>query len=159
MRRALLPALAAVLGGVALLACSDGGGKEDVALFPADYALTYQEVRNCRMSLEHGFVPIRVLASPEALAPYRDRAAPFPAGAIVLKEEYLGGDSACADGPVRFTVMQKLPAGSAPDTIDWTWQEVSADRATATKDVLRCIGCHTDCGKPPDGYDGTCTVP
>ncbi len=23
---------------------------------------------------------------------------------------------------------------------------------------MRCIGCHTDCGKPPEGFDGTCTV-
>lgn len=158
MSRALLAALAAVLGGHALIACSDDG-KADVALFPVDYAATYQQVRNCRMSLEHGFVPIRVLASPDALAPYRDRAAPFPEGSIVLKEEFATNDSACAGKPMRFTVMQKLPTGAATEALDWTWQEVDADRASTGKDLQRCIACHTDCGKPPEGYQGTCTVP
>ena len=157
MKRTLLAALAA-LAAHALLACSDDGGG-DVALFPTDYAATYQQVRNCRMSLEHGFVPIRVLAASDALASYQGRGAPFPAGAIVLKEEYQGGDSTCSGAPMRFTVMKKLPAGSAPDALDWTWQEVDADRASTGKEITRCIGCHADCGKPPDGFDGTCTVP
>ena len=154
MRRVLLAALAAH----ALLACSDDGAP-DVALFPADYKLTYQQVRNCRNSLEHGFVPIRVLASPDALTPYQGRAAPFPAGAILLKEEFQSGDTTCAGAPMRFTAMQKLPAGEAPETLGWTWQEVDSDRASTGKDLQRCIGCHSDCGKAPEGYDGTCTVP
>jgi len=155
MRRALL----AVLAACALLACSDDDKGEDVALFPVDYAQTYQQVRNCRMSLEHGFIPIRVLAAPDALAAYQGRNAPFPEGAIVIKEEYQGGDSTCSGPPMRFTVMKKLATGSAPEALDWTWQEVDSDRASTGKDLMRCIGCHTDCGKPPEGFDGTCTVP
>jgi hypothetical protein len=159
-RRAALAILVAQI----LIACGDddGGGDDgggDPPLFPADYAATYQQVRNCRASLEHDLMRIRVLAAPEALATYNMRNAPFPAGAIVLKEEYAMGDMACAGPIMSFTVMQKLDAGSSAATLDWSWQEVSGDRRTTTTDVRRCTGCHSGCGKPPEGFDGTCTVP
>lgn len=130
-------------------------------MFPADYAATYQQVRNCRLSIEHDMVRIRVLASPDALGPYNTRTAPFPTGAVVLKEEYDTNDTACAGPIVSYTVMQKLDAGTSPSTIGWTWQEVDARFRVKqdSEEIARCIGCHTDCGKPPDGYDGTCTLP
>jgi len=158
-RRAVL----AILVAQALLACGgddggdDGGG--DPPVFPADYAATYQQVRGCRFSLEHDLVRIRVLASPDALTPYNGRTAPFPAGAIVLKEEYAETDTACAGPVVSYTVMQKLAVGSSPATLDWTWQEVDANRRTLSRDDRSCTSCHSDCGRPPEGYDGTCTVP
>ena len=64
-------------------------------LFPVDYTTTYQQVRNCRFSLEHDLVRVRVLASPEALTPYTGRSQPFPTGAIVLKEQYKNSDTSC----------------------------------------------------------------
>jgi hypothetical protein len=148
---------------VVLIASACGGTDPppgEPALFPADYAATYQEVRNCRNSIEHGFVRVRVVAAPDAIGPYMDRTTPFPAGAIVLKEEYDDADTACA-GPVKhYTVMQKLAGGSAPAALDWEWQAATPQfRAIADEDLQSCITCHTDCGKPPDGYDGTCTVP
>jgi hypothetical protein len=156
-RRAIL----AVLAAQALLGCSgdDGGDDGDPALFPADYAATYQQVRNCRASLEHGLVRVRVLASPDAVTPYQGRTAPFPAGAILLKEERPDSDTTCSGAPTNYTVMQKLPAGSSPATLDWTWQEVGTNLRATARGTQGCIGCHTDCGKPPEGYDGTCTVP
>src|SRR5690242_14900621 len=99
---------------------SDGGKP---ALFPADYAATYQEVRNCRMSIEHGFVRIRVLASPDALAAYTGRTAPFPTGSIVLKEERPDTDTTCSGPVMNYTVMQKLDVGADPTMLDWTWEE------------------------------------
>lgn len=142
-----------------LSACGTDGASGDPALFPADYASTYQEVRDCRFSLEHDLIRVRVLASPEALTPYTGRAAPFPTGAIVLKEQYDESDTTCA-GPIKsFTVMQKLDVGSSPDTLDWEWQEVDAKLHSTGTDIKRCTNCHTDCGKAPDGYDGTCTMP
>jgi hypothetical protein len=143
-----------------LLACGDhddDGGEP--ALFPADYATTYVEVRNCRFSLEHDLVRMRVLASPDALTPYNGRTAPFPTGAIVLKEQYDGGDDTCTGPIFNVTVMQKLDVGSAPETLDWNWQETDAEYRAVDTDIDRCTRCHTDCGKPPEGYDGTCTVP
>jgi hypothetical protein len=160
-------AVAAAAMAASLAACGGGGDVGDdeidapgaMPLFPADYAATYQQVRACRYSLEHDLRRVRVLASPEAMAAYTGRTAPFPAGAIVLKEEYADSDTACAGAIVSFTVMQKLAAGSSPATLDWHWQEVSPDRRDVNEDNRSCVGCHTRCGKPPEGYDGTCAVP
>jgi hypothetical protein len=136
-----------------------GGEDGALAVFPADYAATFQEVRDCRFSLEHDLVQVRVLASPDAFVAYTDRVAPFPIGAIVLKEEYDGSDEACA-GPVeRFTVMQKLEVGASPSTLDWKWEEAGANRRTIEIDVMACTRCHMDCRQPPEGYDSTCAMP
>lgn len=145
------------LGLLGPLGC--GTEATSTAVFPTSYASTYQEVRNCRYSIEHSLVNIRVLASPDAVEAYQGRLAPFPAGAIALKEEYAESDTSCA-GPIQgFTVMQKLPVGSSPATLDWQWQRTSSDRVVTSENEHTCIACHTNCGQPPDGYDGTCTVP
>jgi hypothetical protein len=153
-----LRAVLAVLVAGSLCACGDDGGG-DPPLVPADYAATYEEVRSCRFSVEHDLTRIRIVAAPDALAPYRTRSAPFPTGAIVLKEEYDSADMTCAGPIIEFTVMQKLDAGSSPDTLDWAWQKVGVDRRVKTTDLMRCIRCHTGCGKPPEGHDGTCAMP
>ena len=93
------------------------------------------------------------------MTPYTGRGQPFPTGAIVLKEQYKNSDTSCAGPIVDFTVMQKLDVGSSPGTLDWSWQKVSGDHHTVNTDIGRCTDCHVACGKPPDGYDGTCTVP
>ena len=155
------PALAALLLGLAtLVGCSDDGPSDSgpAPLFPADYASSYTEVRDCRSSTEHEFAHVRVLADPQALGPYQGRDADFPVGSIVLKEEYDFGDTECTGSITRWTVMQRLATGSAPATLDWSWQDVEASRRVETVDEPRCIGCHTTCGVPPDGYQGTCTV-
>ena len=41
----------------------------------------------------------------------------------------------------------------------WTFQRVNPDRTVESEDDSRCIGCHAECGVPPDGFDGTCAVP
>jgi hypothetical protein len=87
----------------------------------------------------------------------RDRA--FPTGSVVLKEEFDFGDTGCTGEPVQWTVMEQLPTGSAPDTLDWRWQKVTTARAVKTEDDQRCIGCHEACGIAPDGYLGTCAIP
>ena len=117
-------------------------------------------MRDCRQSGgAHDINFIRVLADAQALAPYADRTAPFPVGAVVLKEEYEFGDSACA-GPIKqWTVMVKTEPGASIDTLDWRWQRVSNLRDVVQEDAARCVGCHQGCGVAPDGYDGTCAVP
>jgi hypothetical protein len=158
-QRAVLGILA-TLAALALGACGgDDGDGGDPPLFPADYATTYQQVRNCRNSIEHPG-RIRVLAAPDALAPYRGRSGPFPVGAVVLKEVYSSIDSSCAAEIDNFAVMVKLEPGSSPDTLDWSWQEVSFDRKKTATDVPRCTTCHARCGVPAEGgYDATCTHP
>jgi hypothetical protein len=141
-----------------LVACgSDDAG--DPPVFPADYATTYQQVRNCRFSLEHDLVRMRVLAAPDAFTAYTGRAEPFPTGAILLKEQYDSADMACEGPIIGITVMQKLDVGSSPATLDWFWQETDENARPIAIDSMRCTRCHTSCGKAPEGYDGTCTMP
>ncbi|MCB9702170.1 MAG: cytochrome P460 family protein [Myxococcales bacterium] len=160
--RALTLGLAALT--LTALACNgdDSGESESAGPdpdFPADYPASYVEVRNCRGSGDHDLNNIRILADPSALGPYQGRNAPFPEGAIVLKEEYDFADQSC-NGPVKqWTVMRRLAAGSSPDTLGWSWQRVDAQRSVVDVDAPRCIDCHTGCGVPPEGYEGTCAVP
>jgi hypothetical protein len=138
--------------------CADDSpsGPVPTPAFSADYAATYTEVRDCRSSTEHDLSRVRVLADQAALAPYQGRDADFPVGSVVLKEEH--DDSDCSGVPIRWTVMTRLAPGSSPATLDWHWQDVDAQRQVKTENDSRCVGCHTGCGVPPDGYLGTCTV-
>jgi len=135
-----------------LAAC---GGDSTEPLFRADYAATYVQVRDCRSSGDHQLHKIRILADPAAVEAYTTRAAPFPVGAIVLKEEYDFGDTSCTGELLEWTVMQKL------DATNWSWQRVTAQREVTFLDEepARCINCHVQCGRAPDGHDGTCALP
>ena len=145
---------------VAVVAAAGACGDDPATpAFPADYAGSYVEVRDCRASADHDLNKVRVLVDPGAADAYllRDRA--FPTGSVVLKEEFDFGDTGCTGEPVQWTVMEQLPTGSAPDTLDWRWQKVTTARAVKTEDDQRCIGCHEACGIAPDGYLGTCAIP
>jgi len=139
------------------LACSDEPA-ELQPFFPADYAQSYVEVRDCRPSGDHNLSLVRVLADPDAAAEYTGRDRGFSEGAIVLKAEYDFGDTECQGEEIRWTVMRRLLEGSSPSTLDWEWQDVDADRRVVSSNDSRCVGCHTGCGVPPDGYLGTCSV-
>lgn len=146
-----------ILAALCILA-SCGTDDSEPALFAANYASTYTQVRNCRRSLDHDLTFIRVLASPDGFDAYSTRMSEFPPGAVVLKEQYDGDDMTCADEILTFTVMKKLPVGSSPETLDWAWQETDGDRKVLETNGRNCIRCHTPC-VAPDGYDRTCTVP
>ena len=145
---------------VAMAACGgdDDGGPEP--LFPADYA-AYREVRDCRPSGDHDLQMIRVLADPAAEGPYTTRTGAFPAGAVVLKEQFDFGDTTCSGPVAQWTVMAKADDGAAGDPLllGWRWQRVDAERRVVSEDDSRCFGCHAKCGGAPDGFDGTCAVP
>jgi len=128
-------------------------------LFPADYAQSYTLVRDCRLSVEHDLTRIRVLASPSALATYQSRTGEFAEGALLLKEEYEYAQEDCS-GPIQgWTLMQKLSAGSSPETLDYHWQKVNTQRQVTSDDEARCISCHTGCGSSKEGYLNTCAIP
>jgi hypothetical protein len=124
--------------------------------FPRDYLSTFTEVRDCRPSAEHDSHNIRILASPSALAPYQNRDAGFPIGAIVLKEERDFGDLDCTGPVLLWTVMTRSPDAGADG---WHWQSVSPERRVLPTSEAGCIACHAGCGRPPEGYEGTCAVP
>ena len=155
-----------VLGAAAGCPSDDGDdmaegeeGSEADPFFPADYESTFTEVRDCRGSGDHDLHNIRILAGPDALAPYQDRMESFPEGSLVLKVEHDFGDTTCEGEILQYTVMRRLAEGSSPDTLDWEWQQVSPEREVLAEDLPRCIGCHTGCGVEPDGYQGTCAMP
>lgn len=145
------------LGCVGPAAC--GTSYSEPPDFPESYAVTYTEVRNCRFSIEHNQLHVRVLVSPEALAPYRDRVGAFPSGSVVLKEEYSASDKTCSGGVVDYTVMSRLPSGMDPGTLDWAWQRVSPKREVAPDDISSCVQCHANCASQGVGYMGTCEEP
>lgn len=145
MRRAL--SLAGVLGAL-LSGCPSPSPAEPV--FPADYAASYVEVRDCRRSPEHELAFIRVLASPDAAATYQARTGTFAEGAVVLKEEYV--DASCTEA-LGWTAMRREDG-------DWRWQEVAPDRAVIEDGAIpRCATCHARCVAPDEGFEGTCAVP
>ncbi len=159
MTRAITYPLALLL---AVVACDDGDGDDEGTgaepLFPADVEARYTEVRPCMPSGDHNLNNVRILVDDAALDPYLERTAPFPEGAVVVKPEYDFGDATCAGDVVRWTVMRKLPAGSAAGTLDWAWQTVEVDRTVLDEDLPQCISCHRGCGVAPDGHDGTCAI-
>jgi len=108
-------------------------------IFPADYRDTYREVRDCRLSVEHDFNYVRVLASPDAAQPYIDLANPLPVGSIIVKEEFSQAD--CSGDLVRYRAMRKEMPDYDRDG-DWHWQEVSPDRVVKVDGKQTCIGCH-----------------
>ena len=145
-----------------LLAATCGCGDPEpepsaTAAFPADYAGSYVEVRDCRKSADHELEHIRVLADPAALEPYRNRSGEFPGGAVVLKEQYEASDDTCS-GPIsQWTVMQKDTSTS--DRLGWSWQRVDADRCVVETNTPSCVSCHSACSAGSIGYDGTCAEP
>jgi len=110
-------------------------------IFPANYRETYTEVRNCRPSVEHGGVSVRVLASPLAAQPYLEEQNPLPLGSVVVKEEFDGPECDDAD-LIRWRVMRKESPGFDSEHGDWHWQWVEADRSVLFDDKATCIGCH-----------------
>ena len=145
---------------VGLVSACSGGESNGPPAFPANYAATYTEVRNCRgPSIAHQNENIRVMASPDALDPYMGRVDPFPIGAIVLKEQYAASDQDCSGSILEYSVMVRLATGSAPDTLDWTWQHVSASREVLNDDIKTCTSCHSNCDGEGGGYLGTCEDP
>ncbi len=155
-----MPAFWILVGVSVLLAAACSGEQEPtlVPLFPADYAASYVEVRECRVSSEHEITPVRVLAEPAAAAAYMGRSADFAEGTILIKEEYDFADRSCTGPIIQFTVMQREAPGSATDQLGWRWQKVSDTRRVISENEARCANCHRTCGNPPEGYQGTCSV-
>jgi len=113
-------------------------------IFPANYRDTYSIVRDCRLSIEHGGVMIRVWADPTSAQAYLDEENPLPIGAVVVKEEFEGVDCLTDSELVRWRPMRKEAPGFDPEHGDWAWQWVEADRSVLLNDKTTCIGCHLD---------------
>jgi hypothetical protein len=140
-----------------LLGCSDDEPALALPIFPAEWAQTFEEVRDCRRSGDHDLNHVRILVDPAARGPYQNRNAAFPVGAVILKAEY--ADEDCTD-LAGFTAMRREQPGYDPGGGDWHWQRTDAARAVIDDGIVgRCRSCHVLCGVPPDGHDGTCAIP
>jgi hypothetical protein len=140
------------------LACGSDEPSGPAPAFPADYAASYVEVRDCRLSGEHELSPVRVFADPDSADAYSNRDEEFSEGAVLVKAEYDFSDPSCEGEIQRWTVMLRDAERSSADTLDWYWQDVDAGRNVVSENDSRCVGCHTGCGVPPEGYQGTCSV-
>lgn len=151
-----------VLFGVVLIvaACDADSSENDtdsgtgeISFVPSDFLTNYVEVRNCRFSIEHDSINIRVLTSSEHAAAFANGIYPFPDGTIIAKAEY--DDINCTE-LLGVTAMRRLPTGSSPDTGDWEWQRLDADGNPVSIDQKTCAACHMGC---TEGRDMTCTDP
>ncbi|GIW41420.1 MAG: hypothetical protein KatS3mg076_1997 [Candidatus Binatia bacterium] len=114
---------------------------EPEPVFPEDYRSTFVEVRDCRFSIEHGGVSVRVLANPIAVQAYLNETSPLPVGSVVVKEEFAGPD--CTDeNLVGWRAMRKEAPGFDPEDNDWHWQWLDAERRIRTEDKTPCVACH-----------------
>lgn len=140
-----------------LSACADEtspGESTEVPLWPEDFASTWPEVRDCRLSpAEHDGFYIRVFARPDAEAAYRGGVFPFAEGAVIAKAEYEDADCTTLS---RVSAMRKLPVGADPELGDWQWQRTTGSGLVLTDTTARsCAGCHSACSTT----DFTCTEP
>lgn len=128
------------------------------SLVPANYKATFTEVRDCRRSGDHDFNYIKIFADPTSLDAYMTRTGNIPEGGLLLKEQYDPSDETC-EGPImQWTLMKRLPVGTDPEALDYAWQRVY-DTGEVIERYKGCFECHTTCGVPPDGFDGTCALP
>ncbi|MBT5447816.1 MAG: hypothetical protein HOK90_01375, partial [Gemmatimonadetes bacterium] len=85
-------------------------------LFPANFATTFQAVRDCRLSNAHDMHFISVAANAKAADLYREGRYPLPVGSILVKT--LHDDPTCTT-PVGYVAMRKDG--------DWVWQKTAAN--------------------------------
>jgi sugar lactone lactonase YvrE len=126
-------------------------------ILPEDYRSTFVEVRDCRFSLEHGGVYMRVLASPEAAEAYQNNENPLPVGSVIVKEEFRDDHCDEVEELLRWRVMRKEEPGFDPVDGDWHWQLLTPRREVVEDTKDSCISCHIQ----PDCVlrDYMCTLP
>jgi hypothetical protein len=144
-----------------IVACAFGGTCETPdptvePIAPADYRTSFTQVRDCRFSIEHDGVQIRVWANDIAMAAYLAEENPLPVGSVIVKEEFIGDN--CDDDPDLniLSVMRKETSGFDNEDNDWHFQEINpTSRAVITNTKTDCIECHrNDCS----ARDYMCTV-
>ncbi len=111
------------------------------SIIPPDYAQTFVEVRDCRLSTEHEGYYVRVLTDAGAAPSYRGNAPSLPAGSIVIKEEFTRSDCR-GDSLVRWSAMEKERVGFDPSGTYWRWQRVLRDGTVVSEGPASCLGCH-----------------
>lgn len=124
-------------------------------IYPADYRTSFTQVRDCRFSIEHDGVNIRVWANDIALAAYLAEADELPVGSVIIKEEFAGGTCDSDDDLTLISAMRKEDPGFDSEDRDWHFQEVTpSDRRVVNNSKTDCTECHRTC----EDRDYMCTV-
>lgn len=133
--------------------CDDTDARAEESFVPADYADAFEEVRDCRFSVEHDAVYVRILAAPAIAEAYRDGRYPFEEGAVIVKEEHRTAD---CNELIGVTAMQRLRQDDDPELGDWQWQRYDAALRPTDIEPQRCVACHQACTR---GRDLACADP
>ena len=122
--------------------------------FAATFMQTFSQVRDCRFSNAHDGHNVEVYINTEAAAAYLNGTYPFAEGTVIVKVLY--NVPKCND-ITGYVSMRKGTAGTASQTEDWEWQEVSVERKVdRTGQLPACISCHSSC---TNNRDFTCADP
>jgi hypothetical protein len=134
--------------------CDQDEDAMPASLLPASFPGGFSVVRDCRFSVEHDSVYIRIFADAGAAPVYEDASYPFATGARVVKEEYR--DSTCTD-VTGWTVMHRLDDAQMAADPNWTWQRLDEMRVPIGPETPEtCASCHRAC---TEGRDGVCADP
>lgn len=148
------PVLLALLTMLGVSACAEVDSPLSDNVLPANYKMTFAQVRDCRASIDHGLVSVIVRVRPEQAAAYESGPYPLPEGTLVVKEQYR--DSQCQE-LTGYTVMRKEKSGYFPAGGDWQWFTIDTYGTVMQKGkVSSCANCHTMCGAKRDRL---CTEP
>ena len=122
--------------------------------FAANFIQTFTKVRDCRFSSAHDGHNVEVYINSEADLAYINGTYPFALGITIVKILYNVPD---CDDIASYVSMRKGSIGTASQSGDWEWQEVSVDRIVEKVGQLpSCISCHSSCAN--DRYF-TCSDP
>ena len=127
---------------VGLYALAPGCGGEHGAYFPENYKDSYKLIHGCAPTEEHSSPFFMAYINSEAY----DAWAAFevlPEGSTLVKVQYKNSNCTVLD---VYTVMRKGPPGTAPDSMDWEWQNADEyGQVVESGQVNYCITCHSGC--------------
>ncbi len=136
-----------VLVPALLAGCAQVDSVNPELVLPTDYRTHFVQVRGCRPSLDH-MMSIIVRTPPNLALVYDDGPYPFPAGSLVVAEQY---DDGLCTSLTEYEVMRKEPGYDAAGG-DWHWFRLDSNlHILEAGKIARCASCHRDCGKTRDG--------
>lgn len=142
-RGTMARAVRLLLAALAVASCAEVDSPDATRVIPEGYKESFVEVLGCRSSVEHDLAYVVVRTAPELASIYRAGSGVFPAGALVIKEQYT--DARCQQLNA-YTVMRKDDAGRVPEAGDWRFYKLDRrQRVLEQGKSSRCVACHQAC--------------
>ena len=134
--------------------CFQDSTQQHSNLLPLDYKSTWQNVRACRLVIQHADQYQLVFANSIAADPYTTGTYPLPAGSVVVAEQH-GNDRSC-NNLLGYYLMAKEKPGYDTAAGDWHWQELDVNqRVSQDGHLSTCSSCHAQ----PPCNDFLCSPP